>query len=264
MKSFEAANYDAAAEKFEEAMRLAPNDMILPFAYAQALFADGQYTKSAELLREALSKASPEKEGVFYPRGLYANDDVLYAQIEDLVEKLENYGYDADMQLLLGYHLLGMGETGYAREPLERAGQDLENAEPAAVLLKLLDKIESEAGAADKADGAESEAPDAATRSDAQPSATETTTGGVLRRAPRYFLRRPFRRRSRRARRLLRSRTIRLLRARPAPELSCRHRPRTTATTVRLRFRRGGRIPPTRVPVRPAMPVLRRPLRSPT
>ena len=91
--------------------------MILPFAYAQALFADGEYTKSAELLREALSRASPEKEGVFYPRGLYANDDVLYAQIEDLVDKLDRFGYDADMQLLLGYHLLGVGETGYAREP---------------------------------------------------------------------------------------------------------------------------------------------------
>jgi tetratricopeptide (TPR) repeat protein len=89
VKSFEAGNYDAAARKFENAMRLSPNDMILPFAYAQALFADGQYTESADLLRQALSKASPEQEGVFYPRGLYANDDVLFAQIENLVDKLE-------------------------------------------------------------------------------------------------------------------------------------------------------------------------------
>ncbi len=154
VKSFEAGNYDAAAGKFEEAMRLSPDDMILPFAYSQALFADGKYTESADMLRKALRKVTPEKEGVFYPRGLYANDDVLYAQIEKLVDKLENFGYDADMQLLLGYHLLGTGETGYAREPLERASQDLENAEAAQVLLKLADKIESEAKTTTRPKGA--------------------------------------------------------------------------------------------------------------
>jgi len=183
VKSFEAGDYDAAARKFEEAMRLSPNDMILPFAYAQALFADGQYTQSADLLRQALSKASPEQEGVFYPRGLYANDDVLFAQIEDLVDKLERFGYDADMQLLLGYHLLGVGETGYAREPLERASQDMENAESARVLLGLLEKIESQAKAAD---GVKVEGSDAASQSDRQTEAevtpspdAQTTTGGA-------------------------------------------------------------------------------------
>jgi tetratricopeptide (TPR) repeat protein len=177
VKSFEAGNYDAAADKFEEAMRLSPNDMILPFAYAQALFADGKYTESAAMLRKALGQVTPEKEGVFYPRGLYANDDVLYAQIENLVDKLEDFGYDADMQLLLGYHLLGTGETGYAREPLERASQDLENAESAKVLLRLADKIESEAKAANLIEGSgaategqtEGKA-EAAPSSDAQPS----------------------------------------------------------------------------------------------
>lgn len=158
VKSFEAGNYDVAARQFEEALRLSPGDVILPFAYAQALFANGRYTESATLLRKALSTASPEKEGVFYPRGLYANDDVLFAQIEDLVENLDRFGYDGDMQLLLGYHLLGVGETGYAREPLEIAGQDLQNAESARVLLKVLDKIEKEA-AAQKTDGAAAESP---------------------------------------------------------------------------------------------------------
>ncbi len=151
VKGFESGDYGIAVRKFEEALRLSPDDMILPFAYAQALFADGRYTESAEILRKALSKTSPEKEGVFYPRGLYANDDVLYAQIENLVDKLDRFGYDADMQLLLGYHLLGVGETGYAREPLERASQDLENTGSARVLLKVLDKIESEASASDRA-----------------------------------------------------------------------------------------------------------------
>lgn len=172
VKSFEGGNYSAAAGKFEEAMRLSPDDVILPFAYAQALFADGKYTESAEQLRKALRVASPEKEGVFYPRGLYANDDVLFAQIGKLTEKIDEFGYDADMQLLLGYHLLGVGETGYAREPLENAGQDLKNAESARVLLKVLDKVEKEAGATGKSGGAAAEAIGVAVGGDVQTKAT--------------------------------------------------------------------------------------------
>ena len=148
VKSFESGDYAVAAEKFANAAELSPEDMILPFAYAQALFADGQYTKSAAVIREALKKVSPEKEGVFYPRGLYANDDVLFQQIQGMLDKLDQSGHDADLQLLLGYHLLGVGETGYARDALERASQDPQNAQSAAVLLKLVDKVESEAAAA--------------------------------------------------------------------------------------------------------------------
>jgi hypothetical protein len=179
IKSFEAGNYGRAAEKFAEAMRLAPDDMILPFAYAQALFADEQYSEAANVLRQALRKVSPEKEGVFYPRGLYSDDEVLFAQIEDLVDKLDRFGYDADLQLLLGYHLLGIGETGYARQPLERAGQDMENVEAAGTLLKLLEKIESEAGAAGKADTTSAPDANAGEVTVAPVDQTQTTTRGA-------------------------------------------------------------------------------------
>ncbi len=191
VKSFEGGNYGVAAEKFATAMGMAPDDMILPFAYAQALFADEQYSKAAEVLRESLQKVTPEKEGVFYPRGLYADDDVLFAQIEDLVDKLDKFGYDADLQLLLGYHLLGVGETGYAREPLERASQDIENAESARVLLKLLEKMEAEAASAKTTDAASAESSDgkieiagAAPRADAPASGTEPTGAAALSAAP--------------------------------------------------------------------------------
>lgn len=153
VKSFETGEYAAAAVKFDEAMRLSPNDMILPFAYAQALFADGQYDKAAGLLREALKNATPEKEGVFFPRGLYSNDDVLFAQVEKLVDKADQAEDDADLQLLLGYQLLGVGETEYAREQLEQAAQDPKDAAAAGTLLKVVEKVEKEAGAANKAGG---------------------------------------------------------------------------------------------------------------
>ena len=83
VQAFENNGFYLAADKFEQAMKLAPDDMILPFAYAQALLATEQYTQSAEVLRSALAKVTPDKETVFYPRGLYASDDVLTDSVKD-------------------------------------------------------------------------------------------------------------------------------------------------------------------------------------
>ena len=144
VKAFEANDYTAAALKFVNAIELAPDDMILPFAYTQALLANEQYTQAAEVLRAALAKVSPQKEGVFYPRGLYSNDDILFEQIDRLDEKARLYTFDADLQLLLGYQLLGIGSLDEAVEPLHNASQDLQNAAAATVLLDLLEKIKTD------------------------------------------------------------------------------------------------------------------------
>ena len=143
VKGFEAGKYDLAVEKFARAMELAPNDMVLPFAYGQALLANRQYSRAAEVLRAVLVKISPEKEGVFYPRGLYPKEELLLAQIDDLAEKAELFSSDADLQLLLGYQLLGIGQTDQALAPLMFASKDLVNADSAVVLLKLLEKVKT-------------------------------------------------------------------------------------------------------------------------
>jgi tetratricopeptide (TPR) repeat protein len=144
VKAFEVNNYEAAIEKFSEAMMLAPDDMILPFAYSQSLFANGQYAEAAAVLRQSLAKTTPDKEGVFYPRGLYSDDNVLFEQINQLVERAELYSFDADLQLLLGYHLLGIGKLDEALEPLQYASLDMENAVAATTLLNVLEKIRVE------------------------------------------------------------------------------------------------------------------------
>ena len=115
--------------------------MILPFAYSQALFAAGKYSEAAQVLRKALSNVKPEQEGVFYPRGLYPNDDILLAQLDKLAEYADQYSFDADLQLLLGYQLLGIGELDKALTPLKNASLDMKNQKPADVLLNLLLKI---------------------------------------------------------------------------------------------------------------------------
>ncbi|MCL5282061.1 MAG: tetratricopeptide repeat protein [Planctomycetes bacterium] len=172
VKSFEAGEYAAAAAKFQEAQTLSPNDMILPFAYAQALFAHGQYDQAADVLRGALKNVTPEKEGVFFPRGLYTNDDVLYGQIDKLLDKADQAENDSDLQLLLGYQLLGVGETGHAREQLEQAAQDPKTAESAAILLRLAEKMEKEAGPATQAGRDTSQAPAAQGKTEAPVSPT--------------------------------------------------------------------------------------------
>lgn len=143
VKGFEVGNYKLAVDKFARAMELAPDDMVLPFAYSQALMANKQYSQAAEALRAVLVKVSPEKEGVFYPRGLYPKDDLLLAQIDDLAERAELFSSDADLQLLLGYQLLGIGQADQALAPLMFAGKDMVNAKAVAVLLRLLEKIKT-------------------------------------------------------------------------------------------------------------------------
>jgi len=144
VNAFEAGDYDTAADKFARAIDLEPDDIVLPFAYVQALFANQQYSKAVEVLREALSKFPPDTEGLFYPRGLYPDDDILFEQIGRLAAKAELDTSDEDLQLLLGHQLLGAGKLDQATGPLQQIGPDSENTAPAAKLLELLEKIRTE------------------------------------------------------------------------------------------------------------------------
>ena len=146
VKAFELGDYDTAVDNFAEAMALAPDDIVLPFAYAQALFADEKYYEAAEIFRLALAKIPPDEEGVFYPRGLYLNDETLLEQIDHLTVKADLYSFDGDLQLLLGYQLLGIGEIDQASEHLRQARLDFQNTEAAVILLDVLEqtRIESD------------------------------------------------------------------------------------------------------------------------
>jgi tetratricopeptide (TPR) repeat protein len=143
VQAFEKGAYNLAVDKFEQAMKIAPDDMILPYAYAQALVATEQYTQAADVLRTALAKVTPDKESVFYPRGLYANDDVLTEQIKILTDKATVYPLDADLQLILGYQMLGLGDLDGAQKHLDLATGDIRNAPAANTLIDLLAKMKA-------------------------------------------------------------------------------------------------------------------------
>lgn len=145
VKAFEAGDYAAAAQKFHEAQNLAPNDVVLPFARTQALFAAGEYNQASQVLCEALAIASP-KEGVFYPRGLYADESVLSQQIEQLSRVAHLNPADSDLRLLLGYQLLGMGKLDEAAGHLQNAALDSNNEQAATTLTNFLEKLSKPVG----------------------------------------------------------------------------------------------------------------------
>jgi len=62
VKAFEAGDYAIATSKFHDAMQLSPEDIVVPFAHVQALFASGQYQNATDALQEALLKSSPGQE----------------------------------------------------------------------------------------------------------------------------------------------------------------------------------------------------------
>lgn len=145
VKAFEGGDYNTAIAKFALAREQAPDDKVLVFAYSQAYLSAGDYKSSAQVLRAALAKVTnPLTEGVFYPRGLYESDDVLLKQIDVLAEKANQNKQDTDLQLLLGYQYLGLGELDRAWEPLNIAGADSMNGSSAKTLLQMLDKLQTE------------------------------------------------------------------------------------------------------------------------
>lgn len=156
VKAFELGNYQEAAEEFRIAMALDQTDTVLPFAYSQTLFSSGQYAAAADVLRLALERIDPKNTTIFYPRGLYTDEEALFKQIDVLVEKAESALDDTDLQLLMGYHLLGIGEVQSALEPLERASFDPRNRKATSVLIDLLAKVveqqQAEAEAVEKAE----------------------------------------------------------------------------------------------------------------
>jgi tetratricopeptide (TPR) repeat protein len=143
VKAFEQGDYGTAIKNFADAMSLDPNDVILPFAYVQGLFTDGRYTEAADALRSAIDNLPPDQEGLFFPRGLYPDDEILFEQIERLKQKAQIYRNDPDMQLLLGYQLLGIEKYDEAEETLQTANMYGVNFDSANVLLDLLEKLKT-------------------------------------------------------------------------------------------------------------------------
>ncbi|MHC4665969.1 MAG: tetratricopeptide repeat protein [Planctomycetota bacterium] len=154
-EAFAAGRYDKAAERSTKALNAEPDDPLLPFVYSQSLFADQRYSKAASVLREALRKVDIDEQGVFYSHGFYTDQAVLTEQIEKLSKAVETDYSNADLNLVLGYQLLGTGTYDRALRALRQAQRDYVNKEAATALIEVLEKARADnAGTAEEAEPA--------------------------------------------------------------------------------------------------------------
>jgi hypothetical protein len=144
VRMFGNSDYSGAAKKFGAAKYLVPQDKFFAFAYAQAVFASGDYISAAAALREAIAKITPETEGIFYPRGMYYNEAVIKQQIKTLAEKAQLSKNNVSLQLLLGYNELGMNNLDNAEAALKIAAADRTNGSAAEALLKLIERLRTQ------------------------------------------------------------------------------------------------------------------------
>lgn len=142
---FDAQNYAGAALQLRETILLSPEDIVLPFTYSQALFANGDYAHAASVLREAMEQIPDDELTVYYPRGLYGDEAILIEQIEKLKKAAAKEPFDSDYQLLLGYQYMGLGQLDKAYGPLTKAAENAVNMTTANKLLELSAKLEAEA-----------------------------------------------------------------------------------------------------------------------
>ncbi len=143
--SFNKGEYEDAVNHFREAILLSPDDEILPFTYCQALFANGDYALAASVLRSALKEIPDEGATIYFPRGLYPEQELLKEQIDALDAVAKKEPFNSDLMLLAGYQLVGLGETERATGYLLEASRNMANEATAGALLELIAKLEEEA-----------------------------------------------------------------------------------------------------------------------
>lgn len=141
---FLAGKYLDAAAQFREAIRISPDDIILPFTYSQALFAAGDYAHAASVLRSAVAAIPDDQLTIYYPRGLYEKEETLFKQIETLEKLTQTEPFAADFHLLLGYQYIGIEKVDKAAEHLNKAAQDPANQPTAQKLLDLLTQLKEQ------------------------------------------------------------------------------------------------------------------------
>lgn len=145
-EAFVAGDYAKAVLRASRAVDAEPDNAVLFFVYSQSLFATAEYDEAASILRKALRKVDVQEQGVFYSMGFYPDEDILAEQIDRLGKAVEAEPYRANLQLLLGYELLGVGRYDEALEALQKAEQNYVNKKAAALLIGVLEEARQAEG----------------------------------------------------------------------------------------------------------------------
>jgi hypothetical protein len=139
-QAFADGKYEQALRYAEQAVIDNSDNALLRFVHSQTLFATGKYTNAASVLRRALQTAVTQKQDVAFAIDLYPDEDILNGQIDALKKAVSSEPQRADLRLLLGYQLFGVGRYEQALESLRQAESDQPNRQAAKVLIDIIER----------------------------------------------------------------------------------------------------------------------------
>jgi hypothetical protein len=120
--AFAAGEYGRAAQRFRQAVNVAPNEPFAHFLLAQALFALGKYADAVDAIHAGLARQPNWPKVRFRPLDLYGANVAAYAEhLQRLDEVVRQRPDDAILLFLYAYELWFDGRQEEARQFFQRA-----------------------------------------------------------------------------------------------------------------------------------------------
>ena len=141
-EAFADGEYGRAAERFRQALRVAPDQAVGHFLSAQALFAMGKYRDSVASIYDGMKGMPDWPKERFPPRELYSGTGGDFpVHLDRLRQAVEANPADPALQFLYGYQLWFDGRRTDAKPHLQKAATGVADPKPIERFLDELKKI---------------------------------------------------------------------------------------------------------------------------
>jgi len=120
---FAQEQYLQAKRYFEQALAASPRDADAYFAYAQALFALGEYRSAADAVRHGLALDPTWPHATVDVRSPYADPSEFTSQLSRLEAYVASHPDNTDARFLLAYNLYFSGQEAQAAQEFSRLAQ---------------------------------------------------------------------------------------------------------------------------------------------
>jgi Flp pilus assembly protein TadD len=144
---FSQGQYLLAKRLFAQALTARPKDASVYFAYAQALFALGEYRLATDAVRHGLALDPTWPQATADVRSLYADPSEFTSQLARLEAYVASHPDDTDARFLLAYNLYFSGQEAQAAQEFSRLAQANPLDRGPELFLQQLQQPSGEAGA---------------------------------------------------------------------------------------------------------------------
>jgi hypothetical protein len=135
--AFATEKFGQAAEHFDQALRLRPDDAVSHFMKGQAQFAAGQYAEAVSSIRDGLKLAPDWPAGEFKPKDLYVGKPARFdADVAALRKAAADNPDEPALQFLLAYQLWFSGDRPEAAKLFRTVAGKLKDPAVVARFLK--------------------------------------------------------------------------------------------------------------------------------